>query len=150
MEKRAVSYEVPAELKRHFNEEEVAQLKLHFSMFDVDGGGSIAGDELREVLTGMGLEPTDQQIQDIIREVDKDRSGEIEFNEFVTLMHKVIRSVSFAMDKCHVNYDPSGEHWSNRGRSESSRPSSHGFERCEETRGGGNHSRVASCLCHRM
>jgi hypothetical protein len=89
VEKRSVTYDIPPELRSKFTDKDIADLKLHFSMFDVDGGGSIEAEELKQVLGDMGLEPTDEQIRDIILEVDKDRSGAIEFNEFVTLMYKV-------------------------------------------------------------
>jgi Ca2+-binding EF-hand superfamily protein len=89
VDKRQVSYDVHPSLASKFTPEELADLKVHFGMFDVDGGGSITDQEIKAVLTDMGLEPTDEQIVNIIREVDKDKSGEIEFGEFVALMHKV-------------------------------------------------------------
>ena len=46
-------------------------------MFDADGGGSVAADELKAVLDDMGLEPTEEQVAAVIAEVDKDGSGEV-------------------------------------------------------------------------
>lgn len=39
--------------------------------------------ELRIVLDQMGLDPSEEELQDMIREVDKDQSGAISFAEFV-------------------------------------------------------------------
>ena len=89
VEKRKVSYDVHPALASKFTPEELADLKVHFGMFDVDGGGSISEKEIKQVLLDMGLEPTDEQVEKIIEEVDKDKSGEIEFGEFVALMYKV-------------------------------------------------------------
>mmetsp|Transcript_36872 Transcript_36872/g.99192 ORF Transcript_36872/g.99192 Transcript_36872/m.99192 type:complete len:437 (+) Transcript_36872:462-1772(+) len=89
VEKRSTSYELPASLKVHFTDEEVSEMLVHFGMFDADGGGSIAAEELMQVLQDMGHDATPKQVRDIIKQVDKDQSGEIEFAEFATMMHKV-------------------------------------------------------------
>jgi Ca2+-binding EF-hand superfamily protein len=39
--------------------------------------------ELRVVLDQMGLDPTEEELQDMISEVDEDQSGSISFIEFV-------------------------------------------------------------------
>jgi len=62
VEKRGVSYAVPPALAAHFSAEELADLRVHFGIFDADGGGSIAAAELRGVLEDMGMEPTDEQV----------------------------------------------------------------------------------------
>lgn len=89
VEQRSVSYELPQNLRGKFSSEQVAEYKVHFGMFDADGGGSIAAEELAQVLADLGMEPTQKQVESIIRQVDRDRSGEIEFGEFVGLMHKI-------------------------------------------------------------
>jgi Ca2+-binding EF-hand superfamily protein len=62
VEARAVSYEVPPALKQHFSAQELADLRVNFGMFDVDGGGSIAASEIKAVLDDMGLNPTEEQV----------------------------------------------------------------------------------------
>lgn len=62
VENRGSHYTVPPALAKHFSEEEMADLKVHFGMFDADGGGSIAADELMGVLEDMGMEPTEEQV----------------------------------------------------------------------------------------
>jgi Ca2+-binding EF-hand superfamily protein len=39
--------------------------------------------ELRIVLDQMGLNPSEEELEDMIREVDEDQSGSISFIEFV-------------------------------------------------------------------
>ena len=41
-------------MKPHFTDEEVNELLVHFGMFDADGGGSIAAEELMQVGEGEG------------------------------------------------------------------------------------------------
>jgi Ca2+-binding EF-hand superfamily protein len=62
VEGRGAHYTVPASLASHFTADELADLKVHFGMFDADGGGSIAAEELKGVLDDMGMHPTEEQV----------------------------------------------------------------------------------------
>jgi Ca2+-binding EF-hand superfamily protein len=42
----------------------------------------------------LGQNPTDEEVEDMIREVDKDGSGSIEFNEFLTMMAKRMSEIT--------------------------------------------------------
>ncbi|XP_011077787.1 calcium-dependent protein kinase 20 [Sesamum indicum] len=55
-----------------------------FSYFDKDGSGYITQDELQLACEQFGLENV--RIDDIIREVDQDNDGRIDYNEFVAMM----------------------------------------------------------------
>ncbi|KAK3017801.1 hypothetical protein RJ639_004414 [Escallonia herrerae] len=55
-----------------------------FSYFDKDGSGHITADELQQACEQFGL--GDVPIEDIIREVDQDNDGNIDYNEFVAMM----------------------------------------------------------------
>ena len=55
-------------------------------MFDTDGSNSIEHHELRDVMIKLGLNPTQDELDDIIRDIDKDMDGEIDYNEFLRLM----------------------------------------------------------------
>eukprot|EP00800_Vazella_pourtalesii_P021360 TRINITY_DN78_c2_g1_i1.p1 TRINITY_DN78_c2_g1~~TRINITY_DN78_c2_g1_i1.p1 ORF type:complete len:322 (-),score=75.71 TRINITY_DN78_c2_g1_i1:941-1858(-) len=74
-------------------EAEVADYKKAFSYFDIDGNGSITVSELKQVLIGLGEDPTDQEITDMISDVDEDRNGTIEFPEFLVMMARQLREV---------------------------------------------------------
>ncbi|XAR69840.1 Non-specific serine/threonine protein kinase [Bertholletia excelsa] len=56
-----------------------------FSYFDKDGSGYITHDELQQACEEFGL--TDVHIEEIMREVDRDNDGRIDYNEFVAMMH---------------------------------------------------------------
>jgi len=48
--------------------------------------GTIEFKELRHVLEGLGDQPTDEEIQEMIMLVDENGDGEVDFDEFLTLM----------------------------------------------------------------
>lgn len=76
----------PTLITREFSEEEIVEFRDAFSMFDLDGGGTITFQELRHVLKELGDEPTDEEIQEMILLVDENGDNEIDFDEFLTLM----------------------------------------------------------------
>ena len=53
---------------------------------DDDGTGSIGLDEIKRPLIGLGLVDSVAQVQELIKLVDEDNSGEIEFGEFMTII----------------------------------------------------------------
>ena len=59
------------------------------SFLDKDKSGYITKQELLEVLKARGIQTvTLEQIDELLKEIDKDRSGEIDYEEFVLLMTK--------------------------------------------------------------
>ena len=66
-----------------------SQEKLHaaFRMFDKDGSGIISADEIRDVLNFGGANSLSLEAVDaIIKQVDENGDGEIQFEEFVVMM----------------------------------------------------------------
>jgi calmodulin len=57
-----------------------------FEMFDKDKDGTITAKELATVMKSLNQDPTEQELNDMIQEVDFDGNGRIDFEEFVTLM----------------------------------------------------------------
>ena len=55
-------------------------------MFDKDGDGLISAAELRHVMTNLGEKLTDEEVDDMIREVDVDGDGQVNYEEFVRMM----------------------------------------------------------------
>jgi calmodulin len=53
-----------------------------------DSDGTITTAELGSVMRAVGRNPTEQDLQDILKDIDKDNSGSIEFDEFVELMER--------------------------------------------------------------
>uniref|UniRef100_A0A8C6CS38 EF-hand domain-containing protein n=1 Tax=Moschus moschiferus TaxID=68415 RepID=A0A8C6CS38_MOSMO len=53
-------------------EEQTAEFKEAFSLFDKDGDGTITTKELGTVMRSLGQNPTEAELQDMINEVDAD------------------------------------------------------------------------------
>ena len=53
---------------------------------DTDGSGSIGVDELEEPLISLGLAQNRRDVMELIKSVDVDNSGEIEFEEFLCII----------------------------------------------------------------
>jgi len=64
----------------------VAMYREVFKMFDMDGSGTIEEEELGIGLRLIGKRPEEAELQELIRRVDKDNSGEIDFSEFLEFM----------------------------------------------------------------
>lgn len=59
-------------------------LRLAFSVFDEDGSGYICAKELHNVMSQFGL--TDEELEEMIKEVDRDGDASINFEEFCQLV----------------------------------------------------------------
>jgi len=71
---------------RHLSEEEIQILKHEFEQYDQDNGGNITVEEFGRVMKASGQNPTDEELQQIIKEVDLDGDGTINFDEFIAMM----------------------------------------------------------------
>ena len=69
-------------------EEQIAEFKEAFALFDKDGDGSITTKELGTVMRSLGQTPTEAELQSYIKEVDANKNGTIDFPEFLSLMAK--------------------------------------------------------------
>ena len=72
--------------KKAITEEEVAKLWEAFKVFDADGSGAISSEELGQVMRSLGQSPNETELRDMIKEVDVDLSGSIDFEEFKMLL----------------------------------------------------------------
>jgi len=71
------------------SEEQLQSLRQAFALFDKDDSGSIDASELKACLRAMGHYPTPMELEDLMRRMDTDGNGEIDFDEFVKAMvHK--------------------------------------------------------------
>jgi len=70
----------------NLTEDQIEEFKEAFALFDKDGDGTITADELGVVMRSLGRNPTREELEAMIAEVDDDGSGEIEFPEFLRLM----------------------------------------------------------------
>jgi calcium-dependent protein kinase len=65
------------------------KLEAAFNLFDRDGSGSISANEIKDVL-GVGKNIDEKIWNQIISEVDNNGDGEISFEEFKTMMSKLL------------------------------------------------------------
>ena len=66
--------------------EQEEQIRLAWEIFDTDKSGFIDTSELRDVLKLLGLTPTEDDLIEIIKDIDKDDDGTIDYREFLLLM----------------------------------------------------------------
>merc|ERR1719389_1239276 len=68
------------------SEEQLNEFKEAFALFDKDGDLTISSDELGTVMRSLGQKPTKREVEAMIREVDDNNDGTIDFDEFKVLM----------------------------------------------------------------
>eukprot|EP00091_Calanus_sinicus_P011141 TRINITY_DN2533_c1_g1_i3.p1 TRINITY_DN2533_c1_g1~~TRINITY_DN2533_c1_g1_i3.p1 ORF type:complete len:149 (-),score=61.23 TRINITY_DN2533_c1_g1_i3:31-477(-) len=68
------------------NSLELAEFKQAFDEFDEDGSGEISTKELLGVMRAMGQNPTEEELNTLVMEIDVDGNGIIDFEEFVAMM----------------------------------------------------------------
>ncbi|CAJ2506600.1 Uu.00g077860.m01.CDS01 [Anthostomella pinea] len=72
---------------RSLSQEEIQVFRDLFDSYDTDKGGNISVEEFAKVMSqSPGKPPTEAEVQQIIKEVDLDGDGTINFNEFITMM----------------------------------------------------------------
>lgn len=74
-------YDVPPDSR-------LKEYRLAFELFDKDKDGTITAKELANVMKSLNQDPSDQELNEMIAEVDIDGNGHIDFDEFVILMNK--------------------------------------------------------------
>jgi len=71
------------------SDEQKAEFKAAFDIFVEDStDGTITTKELGKVFRMLGQNPSEQELQEMVDEVDEDGSGTIDFDEFCQMMSK--------------------------------------------------------------
>ena len=71
---------------KKFTDEQVAEFKQAFALFDQDGNGYVTTDELGTVFSTLGQDLSEEELTEMINTVDADGDGTVDFEEFVELM----------------------------------------------------------------
>ncbi|CAI2356165.1 unnamed protein product [Caenorhabditis sp. 36 PRJEB53466] len=71
-----------------YTRKELKEYRQLFNMFDTDGSGAIGNEELKQAMISIGLHANKAEIDNVIKEVDADGNGEIDFEEFCACMKK--------------------------------------------------------------
>ena len=83
------------------------ETRAAFDVFDKDGSGTISADELRQVMKSLGENLTDEEIDEMIREADKDKNGTIDCEcspiSFILLLLACLCRCSDACAVCRIS-----------------------------------------------
>ena len=74
-------------------EDKINEYKEAFDMFDKDGGGTISSNEIITIMKNFGYPIDDEEAKKMIANIDDNGDGEIDFEEFCTIMEKQVRYV---------------------------------------------------------
>lgn len=67
-------------------EDEIEEIKEAFDLFDTDGSGTIDPKELKAAMQSLGFDAKNQTIFQMISDLDRNKSGDIDFEEFLDMM----------------------------------------------------------------
>ncbi|PIN01717.1 Ca2+/calmodulin-dependent protein kinase, EF-Hand protein superfamily [Handroanthus impetiginosus] len=88
----------------HMNKmEREENLLAAFSFFDKDGSGYITIDELQQACKDFGLQEV--QLDEIIKEIDIDNDGRIDYGEFATMMRMGNRGIGSRTMRGNLNFN---------------------------------------------
>jgi len=74
----------------HLTKEEEKEFREIFNLVDRDRGGSISKAELAQLMDTLQINASQQEIDLMINEIDRDGDGEIQFGEFVAVMSRKV------------------------------------------------------------
>ncbi|GMS96880.1 hypothetical protein PENTCL1PPCAC_19055, partial [Pristionchus entomophagus] len=72
-----------------FTQEELQEFAQAFKMFDKDGNGTMNIKELGVAMRTLGLNPTEEELLNMVNEYDIDGNGKIDFGEFCKMMKEM-------------------------------------------------------------
>jgi len=83
-----VSSGIAAAYKMGWSDEQIEEFKQAFYSFDEDGEGTIGRSELGDLLEALGENLSSNEVDEMMKAVDEDGSGQIDFDEFLGMMQK--------------------------------------------------------------
>jgi len=81
----------------NFTDEELKDFRVHFDSFDQNGDGTIDTNELIKILKDLGEKCDPATVKALIKEVDTDNSGKVEYNEFLAVIASIRSGTSGKM-----------------------------------------------------
>eukprot|EP00802_Teleaulax_amphioxeia_P011378 Tamp_11410.p1 GENE.Tamp_11410~~Tamp_11410.p1 ORF type:complete len:208 (-),score=71.97 Tamp_11410:1298-1867(-) len=91
LDARGADDRMPRVQAEQLSEEQIAEYKEAFSLFDKSGDGTITTKDLGTVIRALGKNPTEAELQDIINEVDPNGDGTVDFPSFLTIMARKMK-----------------------------------------------------------
>ena len=92
-------------------EEQIAEYKEAFAVFDQDGNGTITVNELMQVMSNLGQKCSLEDAKKMIAEADSNKNESIEFGEFVEMMQKSSTSQKDELERAFKIFDKDGNGW---------------------------------------
>ncbi|KAI9274919.1 hypothetical protein EDC94DRAFT_591492, partial [Helicostylum pulchrum] len=74
------------------SDEELKSLREAFNLYDKDKNGAINLQEFAEIVKSLEIVTDEKKIQSLVKEVDSNQDGHIDFNEFVNAMTSLLGS----------------------------------------------------------
>merc|ERR1711892_90340 len=81
-----------ARMSESLSKDKLAEFQYCFSLLDTDKNGVITTGDIKSSLTALGYYPTDVELQEMVTKLDSNRNGEIEFEEFLSMITKKMKS----------------------------------------------------------
>ncbi|CAL4935605.1 unnamed protein product [Urochloa decumbens] len=78
-------------MAERLTEEEIAEFKEVFNLYDKDRDGFITSEELGTVMESLGENFTESELKAMIKAVDADGTGTIDFHKFLNLMARKLK-----------------------------------------------------------
>lgn len=72
--------------KNGLTQDEVAEIREAFDLFDTDHTGEIDVGELKQALQNLGIDSSNQTLQNMLQDIDQNGSQTIDFDEFIDMM----------------------------------------------------------------
>ncbi|KAK1160076.1 UNVERIFIED_CONTAM: hypothetical protein FKN15_066599 [Acipenser sinensis] len=91
-----LTYKTPVNIP----EDELEEIRQAFKVFDRDGNGFISKQELGMAMRSLGYMPNEVELEVIIQRLDMDGDGQVDFDEFVTLLGPKLSSAGMP-DRFH-------------------------------------------------
>ena len=77
---------MPVVAGMELSEQDLAGFREVFDLVDKDGSGAIDAEEVHALLCLLGMESTPEEVDTMVREIDRDGNGEVDFEEFLLVM----------------------------------------------------------------
>ena len=81
---------------KHLTEKEYDYAKADFDDMDADGNGTLSFDEIKAAFEQAGDPISDDSLRELLKSVDKDQNGSIDFAEFCSLAATSLQKVASA------------------------------------------------------
>merc|ERR1712156_108874 len=91
----------------YFDDQMIDIIKQQFDLIDADNSGLLDHDELKQLYQQLGFETTETEIQEMIQKCDKDKNGQVDFEEFLSALSEdnEVMNLDKLCDKEFVKYE---------------------------------------------